>query len=359
MEFKSASLNELDQVIGLSIETFKPNMKEQFRLLFSADNLDHMMIAKDHEIVVSEVNYYPSTIQIPNASIKVASIGSVCTKIDYRGKQIASQLLLMAEAQMLKEHIGLTIISGDLGIYERFGARDVGHMHQFTLHSSHYLTKHPYHYRVYQPSDLKVMHDLYQREDIRFDRSESEFEALFLGQTYPDTYCKYPTYIITKHEIPVAYMILSVYVDDDFIKIKEFAGNRQACAFVIPDLLKLHQKSKITWVVPPKDKIHDFLVDMPYSVITQRATLKINHLGYFFQSIEPYILSLFKPFGILFSSQTEIKLSIANQTITLNQEQALKMVLSGKTHLRSKSVLQFVHTCFPLPMPWTHNLNYQ
>jgi hypothetical protein len=206
---------------------------------------------------------------------------------------------------------------------------------------------------------MTLMHDLYLKEDVRFERSIVEFEALFLGQTYPDTYCQYFTYIITMHDEPVAYMVLSVYVDDDFIKIKEFAGHRQACVSVIPNLLKMHQKSKITWVIPPQDEMHSFLYSIPLTVITQRATLKIIHLGHFFHSIESYILSVFKPFRIIESSQTRVSLSIEDKIITLNQEQALKMVLSGKTHLRSKAVLHFVKTCFPLPMPWTHNLNYQ
>lgn len=358
MQFKSASLFELDQVIGLSIETFKPNMKEQFRLLFSSDNLQHMMIAKDGDKVVSEVNYYPSRIVIPHAHFKVASIGSVCTAIDYRGQKLASKLLLMAEEKMLEEKISLIIISGDLGIYERFGARDVGHMHQFVTEAKKPVDQPSYTWRHFEQKDLQLMYDLYQKEDIRFERSFLEFEALLWGQTYPDTYCTYPIYILMKDSVPVGYMILSVYVEDDLMKIKEFAGNRDACIQMIPDFLKVHHKSKIIWVVSPSDPIHS-KCDEKFHIITQRATLKIIHLGYFFSSIEPYIQHLYQPFQIIESSQDRIVLSIKGRRIQLNQEQALKMVFNGKTHLRNKEVLHFVKTCFPIPMPWTHNLNYQ
>lgn len=359
MEFKSASLHELNQVIGLSVETFKPNMKEQFRLLFSEDNLEHMLIAKDGNQVVSEVNYYPSTIQIPHASIRVASIGSVCTDIHYRGQGLASKLLQLAEQKMMEESISLAIISGDLGIYERFGAKDVGHMHQFVAYANHTESSKEYGYRLFEKRDLKWMFETYLKEEVRFDRTFHEFETLLLGQTYPDTYCKYPIYIITKNNQRVAYVILSVYVEDPFMKIKEYAGNRHACISLIQTFLKMHQKSSITWVSTPLDPIHRVSPLYSFKPITQRATLKMIHLGRFFSSIEPYILQYDHLFRILESSESEIKLHAKGHVIILNRDQALTMVFNGKTHLRKKVVLNWVKTCFPLPMPWTHNLNYQ
>ncbi len=359
MEYKQASIKEIEKVVQLSVATFKPNMKEQFRLLFSNQNVKHMMIAKDQDKVISEVNYYPSTIIIPHAKIKVASIGSVCTNQHYRGQGIASRLLILAEEQMIKENIGLAIISGDLGIYERFGARDVGSMHLYKSHRDHQHIKHHYRLKPYEPSDLEVMFKLYSKEVIRYQRSRYEFQELLLGQTYPDTYCQYPIYMVYDHEIPVAYVILSVYVEDDLIKIKEFAGDRKALVSIIQDVLHLYHKTKITWVVPPKDFINEHSKHLSHSKITQRATLKITHVGYFFESIIFYIRHLFPGVDIIESTQTDIKLKIEGHLIVLNQEDALNMVFNGKTKLRNRQVLRFVRSCFPIPLPWSHNLNYQ
>jgi predicted acetyltransferase len=359
MKYKSASMAEIDHVVQLSIDTFKPNMKEQFRLLFSKQNIKHMMIAKDQDQVVSEVNYYPSTIIIPHAKIKVASIGSVCTNQRYRGQGIASRLLVMAEEQMVKEQVSLAIISGDLGIYERFGARDVGHMHHYKISLDLSQLHSEYQLKVYEPADLELMFKLYSKENIRYHRSRYEFEELFLGQTYPDSYCKYPVYLILDHNLPVAYVILSVYVEDDLMKIKEFAGDRKALVQVLQHLLHVHQKTKMTFVVPPQDPIQGDIKDIKYTEITQRATLKITHLGHFFKSIIHYIHGQYPHVHIIESSQTDITLSIEGHHIVLNQEEALTMVFNGKTRLRNRQVLSFVKSCFPLPMPWSHNLNYQ
>jgi predicted acetyltransferase len=359
MEYKSASISEIDQVVQLSIATFKPNMREQFRLLFSKQNVEHMMIAKDQDQVVSEVNYYPSKIIIPHAMFNVASIGSVCTDQHYRGQGIASRLLILAEEQMLNENITLAIISGDLGIYERFGARDVGHMHLYQTHVHHQERKHQYRLKPYESSDLEVMFNLYSKEVIRYHRSLHEFQELLLGQTSPDTYCQYPIYMVYEQQIPIGYIILSVYVEEDLIKIKEFAGDRKAVVNVIQDVLHLHHKTKITWVVPPTDPMHEQSQYLSYSIITQKATLKIIHVGQFFESIMRYIHHLFQNVVILESTQVDIKLKVEGQIIVLNHDDTLNMVFNGKTKLRNRHVLRFVKSCFPLPMPWSHNLNYQ
>lgn len=359
MEFKPCSIDERDQVIGLSVRTFKPNMKEQFRRLFSEDNIDHMMIAKDGDRVVSEVNYYPSSIIIPDAEIKVASIGSVCTHHDYRGQSLASTLLKMAENKMLEEHISLAIISGDLNIYQRFGARDVGVMHQYVAHPEAKNVTTCYTLKSFEMSDLDFMYTVYYNEPIRYQRSRFEFEELLLGQTYPDTYCTYPIFLILEGKTPVAYVILSVYKQEQLIKVKEFAGDRKAFVDVIQTILKQYNKSKITWVVPPMDSMNTINSRYSFHRITQKATLKIIHMGHFFNAIQPYMNNRYPDVVLVDSSILEVTLTIKGKRLLLNQEEALNLVFNGKTKLRNKDILQFVKSCFPLPMPWSHNISYQ
>lgn len=359
MEFRPCKPQELNDVIRLSVEIFKPNMKEQFRRLFSMDNIEHLMIAIDQGKVISEVNYYVADIKLPHATFKAGSIGSVGTDIKYRGQGIGTTLLRMCEKKMIEEGVSLAIISGHRGIYGRFGARDVGHFYQFVLHEGTTSPKKSIDMRPFETKDLDIMHALYENESVRYKRTRFEFEELFLGQTYPDSYCSYPVFLFMENDVAVAYAVLSVYHDGRPIKIKEYAGKRKPILDALPYFLQNYQKPSISIVFDRNDDLVSLLKDQPLHQITQQATLKIVNLKIFFENIMPYLNHSFPGVSILSGDVHEITLGIRDTSLTLSSDEALTMVMNGKTRRRNRTVLSFVKACFPLPMPWSHNMNYQ
>lgn len=356
--FQTANKKTRLSAIELSIRTFKANMGEQFTLLFSHHNRKHMFLALDGQKVVSMVNYYPSRITLNGIQFNVASIGSVCTDTAYRGQNLASKLLINAEQAMIQSSIDFTIISGSGGIYERFGARDVGYNHEYLIPIEQFSKDEKMHIRVYQDSDFLDIYALYQNESHRYLRTKAEFKQLLKSQTVADTYCTYPVVVIEKERRIVGYVILNHYEDATDLWVKEFAGNRKTFYAAIHTVLTFFKKSEIHIVVSAIDRLNGLFDTKPHKIITQEASIKIIHRTSFVSKINRF-LALHQP-GIKLSIMgIDYVLKSHQKEHKLNENELLMLVFSGQNRLGLWTEHDIQLMGFPLPLPWSHNLNYQ
>lgn len=355
--YQKANAKTRLKAIELSINTFKPNMGEQFSLLFSPKNQNHMFLALDGNKVVSMVNYYKTRITLNGLQFKVGSIGSVCTDPNYRGKQIASRLLEQAEKSMIEENIDFTIISGSGGIYERFGSRDVGYMVEYLIPKSKFIGDNNLQIRDYQDSDFEDIYTLYQKENHRYIRTKSEFKTLLISQRTPDSYCTYPMDVIVKQSKVVGYVIFNHYKDATDLWVKEFAGNRNVIYDSIKGILELYNKQEIHMVLPPKDTLNKLFNTIPHKIITQEASIKIIHKTQFVEKMNLYALKA-KNYNIEIVHD-KYKITCGNKTEYLSEDDLLGLIFSGKVSSDIWSKNDIAKMNFPLNLPWSHNLNYQ
>lgn len=355
MELRTARKGEESQVSDLAVKVFKPNMKEQFIRLYSVQNLDHMFVALDQGKMVSSVNYYVSHIESSHGIFKVASIGSVCTDSDYRGQGLASKLLEMAEEKMKQERIDFCIISGRRGMYKRFGAKDVGAINRY----------------VYEPLETndnleyrKVAHnadelfEIYKNEEIKYRRDLDEFNDLWKGQTYPDSYQTYHTYLISKDHQALAYIIIIDHRDKSMLTVKEYAGKRDIIYPALSKIAKLHHKNQIEIMIPHQDKLNEFMIHK-YERITQQATLKMIDKTSCLNKLNRYLMNQEVTLG--YSEESELyHMTIKEKKYTLNHDKFHELVFSGIVpkfiHENHQELMQSI---FPVELPWSHNLNYQ
>ncbi|MDX9807764.1 MAG: GNAT family N-acetyltransferase [Acholeplasma sp.] len=356
--FQTANKKTRLSAIELSIRTFKANMGEQFTLLFSHHNGKHMFLALDGQKVVSMVNYYPSRITLNGIQFNVASIGSVCTDTAYRGQNLASKLLINAEQAMIQSSIDFTIISGSGGIYEKFGARDVGYNHEYLIPIEQFPKDETMHIRVYQDCDFEDIYALYQNESYRYLRTKAEFKQLLKSQTVADTYCTYPVVVIEKERRIVGYVILNHYEDATDLWVKEFAGNRQTFYNAIQALLTFFKKTEIHLVVSAIDPLNGLFSTKPHKIITQEASIKIIHRADFVSKINHYFSKQKADYELSISGAHYV-LKGQQKRHQLNDDELLLLIFNGQNSSEIWHEREIQSMGFPLPLPWSHNLNYQ
>ena len=355
MELRTAKPGEESLISDLAVKVFKPNMKEQFTRLFGVQNIDHMFIGLDNLNIVSSVNYYISQIVSNVGIFKIASIGAVCTDSNYRGKGIASQLLLMAEEKMKCEQIDFCIISGRRGMYKRFGAKDVGAINRYLMEpieSTDLITIQKV------EGSSKELYSIYTQEHIKYVREREEFEDLWKAQTYPDSYQTYHTYLIGEDKIDYAYIIVIDHHEKDVLMVKEYAGRRDLVFKSLSKLAKKHHKSQIEIMIPHLDELNRFM-RVEKVRITQQATLKIINQISFLDKLNTHLKKMNIKIG--YSEKEDLyNLNIEKQTYILDHDQFHLMIFSGvipeSWDMRDQKMIESV---FPIELPWSHNLNYQ
>ncbi|MCU0105570.1 GNAT family N-acetyltransferase [Acholeplasma vituli] len=357
IRYQTANSKTRTQAIQLSIDTFKSNMGDQFTLLFSQKNQKHMFLGLDDQKVVSMVNYYPSRISIDGVSFLAASIGSVCTNKAYRGQNIASTLLHRAEKQMLKESVDFTIISGSGGIYERFGALDVGYMHEYHLAIDKLQSSQSLKLRDYQVQDFDSVYSIYQKEKRRYIRSKNEFKQLLISQRVPDEDCDYPMVVLTEQDKIIGYYIMNRYPKADDIWIKELSGNRNKLYHGFHLLLKYYKKTELRFIIGPEDRLNGLIKVKPFKKITQEASIRIIHPTSFVTKLNMYLDKKHETCRVFYNGNYQI---FKDEKTYIMDDKTFTLWVFGhpKKSVNNPNEPQKV-VGIPLPLPWSHNLNYQ
>lgn len=355
LHVRQAKPGEEKKVADLAVQIFKPNMREQFVRLFHVNNIKHIFVAADDEVIVSALNYYQTGMLTSHGQMNVASIGAVCTKDDYRKQGLSSKLLGLAEDSMLKENIDFVIISGRRGLYQRFGARDVGAMLYYNLNQSNDNKK--VDLRLFD-GHFEVLYHVYNQEDIRYIRAYDEFQDLFLSQTFPDSYQTYHTYVMYEDDLPKAYVIVIDHKDKMSLEVKEMAGSRSHIVSALSALMNLHQKTSVEIYIPYSDKLNHELKELGEQV-TQHATLKIISKSSFFDKLNHDFVN--KQKKITLKNENDITiLEMDMNRYQLNHDETHQLIFSGKIPKRiDQKHHQTIQSVFPIVLPWSHNLNYQ
>ena len=366
MEFRPCTASDRLSAIALSRSVFKPNMGEQFLALFGENNMKHMFVAVDGGRVVSMVNYYPATVSVHGARITTGSVGSVCTLPEYRGQKIASKLLSMAGDQMRFEGITVMIISGHGNLYTAYGADYAGYATEWFVPRGMIPANPEIVIAPFHEADWPAMIRIYETEPVRFLRNPSEFQTLFRGQTYPDEHKTYPTEWVLRNGKVVAYVILDFSDDpeDDTLGIKEYAGDRVALSEAFDQLLEKYHRRRMHFAVDPHDPLMKIVAGGECRPIHQYASLKILDFPALMEQLKPYWAREMPEAATALRYEQLLgtyRFQWGSDLLDFPDEIALTRYLFGHPEVpKDESVLgRRLGQIFPIPFPWTHNLNYQ
>jgi GNAT superfamily N-acetyltransferase len=324
------------------------------------------------------VGYYQTKVIIQGAAaIQVGSIGSVCTDPAYRGKGLASQILDVVEAKAQKEGIQVLLISGERSLYTRRQCIQVGGFIEFSLKGRQPATAPDFEMHTYQVEDTPEIYALYNQEPVRFYRSHEEFSTLLKAGLLP-FYWTNKLYVIKTNGHAVAYFFLGLaHQQPLWGEISEFAGDRGALSAAFNLVCQQEGLHHLVVRTSLKDPLSAHLrqsVEEGGKNADQVGTVKIINSAGLMKNLRPYFLQYVprKMLSALHWAEKEGRfyLSCDGETVEIGDLTSLTQLVFGFSpgHRLSETVSaflvrhsqagEFIHSVFPLPMPWAGNLNF-
>ena len=172
----------LPEIVAFADSVFRPtgrgSMADDYPCLFDPANAEHLFVRRERGRIVALVGALGCQLALDGRQLQAASIGSVATAPDRRGRGAASALLALAERELRAEGCRLLLISGERGLYERFGAVRVGSVRWYRLErplaASSRLSV-----TALGEDELAHAARLYDRRGTRYVRTLATLERLF------------------------------------------------------------------------------------------------------------------------------------------------------------------------------------
>lgn len=363
MEIRVATPSDLPQIRVLADRVFRSrrdgHMADEFPHLYDESNAHHWVIAQDGDTICSIVGAMVWPAVMAGGATTVASVGSVATDPSYRGRGLASQLLRLAEHRLSDEGARLMLISGDLPLYTKFGARAIGRVtwHPFP---QKVRSDSSYHVRPLDPhQDATVIARLNQTRSTRFGRSHRELEILLRVQPLTAVEQGIPTsYIVERQGRPVTYVIVNHKPSrgSEPSRVTEWAGDPQG---LLEAIRPLQQESLHGLLIPVLDEDLGLMALLPHDqhIISQPVswlTKVINGPG------------LIADLQDVFLERTQDSLTITSQGVDALQVDfgASQWTVTAADltewlfSVDSESRPEPLNGIWPLPCLWPESLNY-
>jgi hypothetical protein len=218
---------------------------------------------------------------------------------------------------------------------------------------------------------------IYHQEAVRYHRTFHEFTQFHKGATTPWGNRFFKSYLVQVNGKAAAYIVARLFNDSNRAEVREFAGDR---GMVIKGVHKLIRDNELTEcsLVSPKNDAMNILLEgegTPLQHQDQQGTLKILNFVSLMNSLMPYMRQYLQDDLLdlvrfeeaddicIFSAGDEVlridSMDVLGQLIFGQREQEPLVDAFLKNQLADKPKLQqFIKKVFPIPFPWTGNMNY-
>jgi GNAT superfamily N-acetyltransferase len=363
MKFITCTKEYHKKAQDLICSVFSPTMPDKYPFLLSESNLDHMFIALEGDQVVGVITYYVDDLLLGLVKLKLASIGAVSTHPAFRGRGIASTLLLLAEKKMMEEEIDVIVISGDLHIYKQFGADHLSLLARFDLPKVlSEMTITPY-----QDKDLDAYYEMYCQQAFRYERTKNEFKTLVKAVISPDPWeTSYFHGITFKNQLK-GYCVVNVRGDSTLGMIREFAGSPSALLEVSGRIMEEHHLKQLHLELVHNDPWVKSFTKLGCTHHHQafESTIKIVDFNRFIDRLQPYFeYVLGDDRDALFIRYYDQKyhFKYKSQVYSTDDFKEASHILFGPYENETLSQTELgdlLLQLFPLPFVYTSNMNYQ
>lgn len=370
---RGAKPEEFNEVIDLINHVFRtrqghePTMKREFPLLLNTSNVNNMRVIKEDGKIVSDVNYMTHQVYLDGVVVNYGAIGGVCTHEDYEGRGFSTKILDDVEACMAKEGVSICLISGTRTLYTRRSAVVVKSFKRYDI--SPKISQIDFKIETYTSNRLEEMNRLYQQKGTRYKRSIHEFSQLVDSATHSWGNFSYSRHVLKKGEEVIGYVILRIIEDGKkrFGQVVEVAGAPHNVYSAICYLTAKNQLTHTEYHVHINDKLNHLDQFSPYVLDNQQGTIKIIDFKGLFKELQAYFEMYLEPDECMGLSTTEEGYGLVLGKEIICTEDLIKMTkllfdVNGKDEFDLSGVPKLkgmIEKVFPLPMPWTMNLNYQ
>jgi len=333
-------------------------MEREFPLLLSEENSDNMRIIEENERICSVVNFLPRRIAIEGAPISTASIGAVCTHPHYRGRGYSTRILKDVEESMKKAGINLCFISGTRDLYRKWGAGRVKNCIRYRIYPKEHILS--YKVRKYREGDLSSIKKIYNSQGTRYMRSSEDFDALIDSGTFPFGETSYERYVMEEGKGLGGYIILKRTPQG--VVVKEAGGEMEEIFKSLAHLAYKLETDRIDYILPLGEKVPEGwdggeeYLQGTLKVIDARG-LKDELTPYFRQYVDEYMANSFTIEGV----KGGYRMCLGDEVLDISShDELLKIIFEGNSNrINGRKMKGFLEKVFPLPLPWTENLNYQ
>ncbi|MBF8984730.1 GNAT family N-acetyltransferase [Lutibacter sp. B2] len=372
---RSIKMNEFEDVIDLINEVFrlsnghKPTMEREFPLLLNKNNIKNMIIIKEDEKTVADVNFMTQDVLVQGSELKVASIGAVCTKKEYEGRRFSSSILDLVDEKMYEDHVDLVLISGNRSLYTRRMCSQVKNFYKYLIKPKEIELDCSI--EEYTHVYLNEMIHLYNENSTRFFRTKDNFNTLLESATFPWGTYSYKKLVVKIDNKFIGYIVLRII--DKEIRRGEIIEMELPMEMVHDVISHLASESKLNFIeywVHIKDIANQLTNYDELSLDYLHGTIKIINFEKLCKNLEAYFITCIdKEFVCNMEFKTmgdEFLIKYKNEELMIKNVHLLnKLFFEGRSENLDLDVStlpiveKFVDAVFPIPFVWPANLNYQ
>ena len=302
------------------------------------------------------------TIFIYGCRVRVASIGSVSTHPDYRGRGYAGEILQRSIEDSIKARARVMIVSGDRSLYRRNHCVPAGHLYEAALDCGASEAVAGLKARRVGPEAWPTLAPLYQAEPVRFVRGTDLFSQVCFWWD-----CSFPQiWVIESDDVPLAYLSLTPTSRDDREGpervVAEYAGSRAAILEGLPALASAAGIERIHFRLLGQDRELLYLLNRRGAALRPgriSGTLRLLNLPGLLRDLRPYLSARLPRADLRRFTATQqgetCTFAYDTQRLALNLSQAAPLVLGGpeETPAPGGELGRVLAAIFPvqLPMP--------
>jgi len=232
-------------------------MAEEYPLLFDEANLENLRIMVEHGQPVSHIGMLQRDLSIYGCTIRVGSVGSVCTHPEYRMQGYAGRMLDDCIHKLERDGADIMLVSGNRTLYQRAGCAPVGLVYHVNIRDGDRDRLRAEGIEVCSEADLRDVIRLHQGESVRFIRPYDDVEKLLsVTGDLPSLGWEQTLLIIQWYEHPMAYVVVRSTEKEGHRtgRIVEYAGSREVLIRSLGVLLDRYGVKQLRISIPFYDR---------------------------------------------------------------------------------------------------------
>ncbi|HUU54053.1 MAG TPA: GNAT family N-acetyltransferase [Armatimonadota bacterium] len=280
----------IGSVFGLDDHYSKEHMVSKMR---RPTDRRSTLVVVEHGQVVSHIRTVYSRVSVYGCEFNVASVGTVLTRPEYRGKGHAGAILEMSLRDMARKRAKVMIVSGDRGLYRRAHCVPAGRVLSGTVRRDDLQDRGAgVSVRRVGPEDWPLLAPMHQAESVRFVRPVGFVEKLPFWWD-----CEYPElWLVERAGDPVAYAGLAREWDrkegSKRRRVWEYAGSRAALVEALPAIFEETGLDEVAFGVLGHDRELSYLLRRQGVALEERrsvGTLRLIDLPGLMRRLRPYL----------------------------------------------------------------------